>query len=154
MKVVLVMVVIGAVINFGFNWLKWKSVKKRIGSVKYQWSSRLDLRIARNRIYLGFLVAYLAVSFYFLFSAPKTMSNYTMPAFFVLVMSFAPRWNVAIGANGIALGIRTIPNAEIVAKKLVEKGSSRFLEIKWASATGGAILEEKSIPCPFRKLDI
>lgn len=152
LEVNIILGIIG-ILNFVFNYRKWTANNKKAGIIYYQWSTKLNPRIPRNRIYLFFLVVYLLVSFYFLLAPPKMMSDYTMFVLFLLVMSFISKWNAAIGSSAIILGEHIIPNDKILYKKIVSKGKSRFLEVKWSPKEGGSVVKEKMVPFPFQRLD-
>lgn len=140
------------VVNFIVNLQKWAACKKKVEIIEYKWSTRLNQRIPRNRLYLFFLFIYLLASLYFLLSPPRMSSDYTMLIFFFLVMSFAPKWNVAVGPTAIILGTRIIPSEEILDRKLVVKGKSRFLQVKSSSKDGRSLVKEKIVPFPFQQL--
>jgi len=152
LELYIILIFIG-IVNFIFNFQKWTACKKRVGIIKYKWSTRLDPRIPKNRIYLFFLFIYLLVSFYFILSPPKMISDYTMLVFFILVMSFAPKWNAAIGPSAIILATQIIPSEEIIDRKLVMKRKSRFLEVKWSSEQSSSVVKEKIVGFPFQQLD-
>lgn len=152
LEVNIILGIIG-ILNFVFNYRKWTASNKKAGIINYQWSTKLNPRIPRNRIYLFFLFVYLLVSFYFLLSPPKMMSDYTMFVLFLLVMSFIPKWKAAVGSSAIILGGLIIPNDKILYKKIVSKGKSRFLEIKWSPKESSSVVKEKMVPVPFQRLD-
>ena len=139
------------IINLLSNTLRWRAAKKAAGEIKRCWSTKLDPRIPINRFNWLALILYWAVNIYYMPSIHG--GNVYFPfVFFIFAMSFAPRWNAAIGSRGIALGIRMISWEEVLEKTIIKKGSRCTLILKRASSIDRFGFSQIVIPCPDDKL--
>ncbi len=149
MNAILLVILSASVINLTLGLMGWENKRRTIGIIKCQWSERLDPRIPRNWPWFGFLVLYLTACIYFAFFSASTMGRFVLPVLLILVLSSWPRWNVAIGSQGVVLGIRRIDAGDIVVWQHVKKGRSRYFFIRWAEGGGTSILKERMIATPF-----
>lgn len=144
-------ILLTGIISLLTNTQKWRAAKKAAGEIKRCWSTKLDPRIPRNRLNWLIIILYWAVNIYYMTSVHG--GNIYFPfVFFVFAMSFAPRWNAAIGSRGIALGTRMISWEEIIEKEIVKKGSRCTLILKRASSTDRSGFSRMVIPCPDDEL--
>ena len=153
LKIFLLLIIV-SIINFILNLNKWLSNRKKAGEINFQWSSRLDPRILRNKIFYIFLAIYLIVSFVFLMYPPIMFSDFSMLIFLVLIFSFSPRWNVAISDDSIIIGTLIISKRDVIEKRIFNKGNKKYLELKWASNNNDKLIKEKVLPMPPIPFDI
>jgi len=154
MKILYIAVVMLSCCHFFWNLFQWKSKKRSVDKTHYQWSTRFNPHIPRNRGYYLFLGIYLIVALYFFIALPHQTSDYTMPLFLLAVLSIIPRWNVAVGDSGIVLELRLIPKDSILKAEIISKRNNSALAIKFVDDKKGSGIKEKTIPCPFKKLDL
>ncbi|MDW7759995.1 MAG: hypothetical protein SCM96_05070 [Acidobacteriota bacterium] len=138
--------------SFIYHVLKWISRKQKIGVVICIWSARLDPRIPGNRVYLVFLFLMIVVSIYFAVFPADEVADYRMLAFLLLILSFAPRWNAAVGSSAMILRSKIIRNEEVIDRKIDIRGKTKILTVQWSTPGNNSVVKEISVPVPFRTL--
>lgn len=134
-----------------FNLFELKAKKKQIGTIRAQWSSRLNLTIRINWIIWAAVIAYLSWSLFLIISEPFSKNEYIFLFIFVLFLSFYPRWTAVIGSKGIISGMEVFLWEDLREWKIFSRGRAKYLEMKRESRSAPPELEKKRIRLPANK---
>jgi len=143
-----------AVFLYVFYLRSIRQKKKSIGTIQAKWSSKLNLSFPMSWVRWAAIVLYLFWCVYQVVRAPRANAGHFSFMFLVIILSFAPRWTVYLGSDGIISNMKEIPWEKLSEKKVVREGRNRYLYMKESQVSAQAKVKTWKIRLPKHVLDI
>ncbi|MEO0294313.1 MAG: hypothetical protein ABIN61_08870 [candidate division WOR-3 bacterium] len=140
--------------SFVSNYKELKNRENLIGKVHYRWCSKFHLNLPFSWLNWIIIIFYIALTLFLIFKNPQNLKNYTLVVFFLVVLSFAPDWQVVVGSKGISIGRKVILWEMIKQLEFTIKGRFLYLEINWAYEKESSKINKKKIPIPLNAKEI
>ena len=121
--------------------------KKSIGPVQAKWSTLFNLSFPRNWLRCSLISAYLLWNVYWLVKEPASNGPHFSFMLLAILLSFAPRWNVYFGSQGMILNMKVILWKNIKEKEIISRGRRKYLLMKSPISTASWQARRK-IPLP------
>lgn len=122
--------------------------KKTIGIIQAKWSSKLNLSFPMSCVRWGAIFLYLFWCVYQVVRQPEANAGHFSFMLLVILLSFAPRWNVFLGSGGIIFNMKVIRWERLSEKKVVSEGRNKYLYMKESFVSAEPEIKTKKIRLP------
>ncbi len=149
------LIVFLGIVFFIFNFYHLREKKRLIGVIYCRWSPRFNIEFPWNWVVWVIILSYLGWTFYLIIlKGPENPFDLGPLTIIFLGLSFYPTWHVFVGSEGIIIEMKIVLWKMVKEWNFIEKGRTKYLEIKWAYEGAPEKIRSTRIPVPSKNLKI